>query len=333
MVNISYFSKDQQIWLEQNLNALQYRIQGIQPLKEHADHRKYYRIITQRDSIICMQSSALFNLKQFIHSSTLLKKSNIPVANILATSTELGMSLLTDLGPTALLSLAKTRNPDYIFYYQQSIDCLINWQQQTPSTYNYPTYDHHKAGHDAQLCLEWFCQNWAHTQLSKHQKQIWDDSLTYLLENWKQTPLTLCHRDYHSDNLLISNNKVSIIDHQDLAYGPLYYDIASLITDHYFSHSNKVKKLLLAYYLKKTVGVEQSDIHKQYHSIVYQRHLKNLGIFCRLHCRDNKSWYLKYLPRLIQTMEQSAIELPILAPLQKIISNIYLNRLSLQKAA
>ena len=46
-------------------------------------------------------------------------------------------------------------------------------------------------------------------------------------------PAVLCHRDYHSRNLLVTGSGLMVLDFQDVMSGPLFYDLASLLHDDY----------------------------------------------------------------------------------------------------
>lgn len=333
MSTTPFLNNHHQQWLAQQLSYRQQTIKHIVALQEHADYRKYYRIITQSDSIICMHAHAKFNIAPFLESSSTLSALGLPVAKVLAHCETQKLTLIEDCGNVSLLSLAKNRHPDYLFYYHRSIDALGTWQSATNSLENIACYDHHKALIDTQLCLTWFCQQWAGITLTQQQLKHWNDTLLFIKEHWQRMPQTVCHRDYHADNLLIYQNQVHIIDHQDLARGPIFYDIASLLGDHYFTHSQSIQNELLTYYLRQ-YHLEHSDLNRtQYYVVLFQRHLKNLGIFCRLHCRDNKSWYLQYLPRMLCTMDHCAEVIPAFKTITALLYQIYLDRLSLRSVA
>lgn len=333
MSTTPFLNTQQLQWLEQQCTQRQQTIQHIVALQEHADHRKYYRIITQSDSIICMHALTKFNATPFLESTHTLSHLGLPIAQVLSHSENLKLTLIEDFGKISLLSLAKLRHSDYLFYYYQSIDTLIDWQRKTQNLTAPTSYDQNKAITDTQLCITWFCHQWANINLNRQQQVLWEHTLTYINDLWQQIPQTICHRDYHADNLLVTNHRIGIIDHQDLAHGPIYYDIASLLNDHYITHTPELQDKLLSYYLQHSQGTAVSADLEQYHIVVYQRHLKNLGIFCRLHCRDNKSWYLKFLPRMLHVMDRCATQLPKLRPLTDLLYRTYLTRTSLHSTA
>ena len=97
---------------------------------------------------------------------------------------------------------------------------------------------------------------------------------------------------------MIKKKKLSIIDSQDAIIGNPLYDVASLIDDVRVKIPEKIQNSLFRYYLLKSkVNEKFFQFYKNDFDILsVQRNLKILGIFVRLHKRDNKSKYLKYLP-------------------------------------
>jgi N-acetylmuramate 1-kinase len=98
-------------------------------------------------------------------------------------------------------------------------------------------------------------------------------------------PQRLQHRDFHSRNVLLpADGGVALIDHQDLRRGPLYYDLASLLTDAYLDLPCHVRDLLQdqieAWASAAGLSPEQAAHHYRWTAL--QRVLKALGTFGRL---------------------------------------------------
>ena len=107
---------------------------------------------------------------------------------------------------------------------------------------------------------------------------------------------TFVHRDFHVSNLMFLNNKVGLIDSQDALIGNKAYDLASLIDDVRFKTSNKFKKKVYEYYLKKNNKIKVNKFKTDFVILSVLRNLKIIGIFMRLAVRDNKKSYLKLIP-------------------------------------
>ena len=115
------------------------------------------------------------------------------------------------------------------------------------------------------------------------------------------------HRDYHAQNLIkVSKNKIGIIDSQDALIGNPAYDLVSLIDDVRVKISNKLRKQIYSYYLKKTSKIYRVNSKKfmqDFNILSVQRSLKIIGIFSRLFVRDKKKQYLKFIPYAWQLLE------------------------------
>ena len=93
-------------------------------------------------------------------------------------------------------------------------------------------------------------------------------------------------------------NEIGIIDTQDAIIGNPLYDVASLIDDVRIKIPISLKNKIFHYYVKKSSIKPKnfSLLKNDFDILSVQRNLKILGIFCRLFKRDNKPYYLKYLP-------------------------------------
>jgi len=115
------------------------------------------------------------------------------------------------------------------------------------------------------------------------------------------------HRDYHSQNLIKFNKKIGIIDSQDALIGNPAYDLVSLIDDPRIKTSRKLKNKIYKYYLKKSPLINKHNLnkfHEDFNTLSIQRSLKIIGIFSRLHRRDKKKKYLKFIPYTWQLLEE-----------------------------
>ena len=114
------------------------------------------------------------------------------------------------------------------------------------------------------------------------------------------------HKDYHVQNLMKVEKKIGVIDSQDAMIGNPAYDLVSLIDDVRIKTSKKLKMQIYNYYLKKNKKIYTSKEQKfleDFNILSVQRSLKIIGIFSRLHKRDNKSKYLKYIPYTWKLLE------------------------------
>jgi aminoglycoside/choline kinase family phosphotransferase len=145
-----------------------------------------------------------------------------------------------------------------------------------------------------------------------------DDKLSTELDNafnsfctrLHQEPKVICHRDYHSRNLMIKLDKVIVIDFQDARMGPIQYDLVSLLKDSYVDISDSYANKMLKYYFEKTNFVKNTKESLEHFQLVYelqsiQRCFKACGSFASfMNTRQDKR-YLKYLPATLKRVARA----------------------------
>ena len=148
------------------------------------------------------------------------------------------------------------------------------------------------------------------------------------MKKLNKLPQVFVHRDYHIDNLFFLKNRTGYlkcgwIDYQDAVYGPSVYDLVSLTQDARIDVSKNIEEHLVNFFIEKNKISDKNFFYFCYNLIGIQRHLKVLGIFCRLSKRDNKNMYLSHLPRvkkmlLSNLMKKDFLEIKsIIGPLIK----------------
>ena len=171
------------------------------------------------------------------------------------------------------------------------------------------------------LFTEWFAE-----RLVKHplDAQSWRRSCALLVDSADMQPKCCVHRDYHCRNLLYNDGQLGIVDFQDALRGPLLYDIASLLRDCYYVFDESTVGRWLSRFVQITPalhGNEPLQIKRSFDWMALQRQLKAVGIFARLHLRDQKSSHLGYIPPLLQRIRQLAAQYPELQELDVQLEN------------
>ena len=107
----------------------------------------------------------------------------------------------------------------------------------------------------------------------------------------------LCHRDYHSRNLMLHRDSLYIIDFQDARMGPDTYDLVSLLRDSYVDIVDREVDELIAYFLALK-GRNQDDLEfrRRFDVMALQRNLKALGTFGYQTIARRNTVYIQYMP-------------------------------------
>ena len=111
--------------------------------------------------------------------------------------------------------------------------------------------------------------------------------LTALARELAAEPRVLCHRDYHSRNLMLHDGRLHMIDFQDARMGPDTYDLASLLRDSYVDFTEAQVDELLAYFLAlrgaraaaPSADAEAREFRRRFDTMALQRNIKALGTF------------------------------------------------------
>jgi aminoglycoside/choline kinase family phosphotransferase len=133
------------------------------------------------------------------------------------------------------------------------------------------------------------------------------------------------HRDYMPRNLMVSPPTPGVLDFQDAVRGPISYDLASLLRDAFISWDEELEIDWAVRYWQaaRKAGLELPDdfgeFWRQVEWMGLQRHLKVLGIFCRLKHRDGKPAYSTDLPRFFNYAHKVASRYNALRPLSRLL--------------
>jgi aminoglycoside/choline kinase family phosphotransferase len=125
-----------------------------------------------------------------------------------------------------------------------------------------------------------------------------------------------------------SDPRLGVLDFQDAVYGPITYDIASLMRDAFLSwDENFCLDVTIRYWQKARkaglpVGDDFGEFYRGVEWMGLQRHLKVAGIFARLTLRDGKPQYLADTPRFIGYIRSTCARYRELKPLLRLVEGV-----------
>ena len=178
-----------------------------------------------------------------------------------------------------------------------------------------PPYGRALLMREMELMPEWFLRRHLGLNISDAERGMLERLFEALSRSALSQPAAFVHRDYHSRNLLVTpDNNPGILDFQDAVWGPVTYDLVSLIKDCYIAWpAARVRDWALQYrerLLAKgfPLNLTETDFIHGFDLVGLQRHIKVLGIFARLYYRDAKSQYLNDLPRVLNYAREAAAQ-------------------------
>ncbi len=263
------------------------------------------------------------NVPAFIHVDGLLFDAGVTVPAIVARDVERGYLLISDLGTTTYLARLDSDNAG--FMYSDAIDALIAFQL-TSEPGVLPEFDRAFVLREMNLFPEWYVGKHLGVTMTPAQQTILDKVFETITANVLAQQQVFMHRDYHSRNLMwLEQGNPGVLDFQDAVYGPITYDLASLMRDAYIQWDEEfVLDWVVRYWQSaKKIGLPVNpDIdafYRDFEFMALQRHLKILGIFCRLNYRDSKPVYMGDLPTVLDYVRKTCNRYIELKPLVRLL--------------
>ena len=211
------------------------------------------------------------------------------------------------------------------------LDTLVRWQLAS-SAATLPPYDAALLRRELELFPEWFIGRHLGVTLADNEKLLLERSFKYLINSALNQPKVYVHRDFMPRNLMLVESEQAltpaIIDFQDAVYGPITYDVVSLFRDAFISWDEEQEIDWVVRYWEKAraaglpVRADFGDFWREYELMGLQRHLKVLGIFCRLKYRDGKDKYIEDLPRFMRYAKKTAGRYLPLKPLLNLLDKL-----------
>ncbi len=273
---------------------------ALEPASADASFRRYFRARSATATAIVMDAPPdKEDVAPFIEVTRRLLKVGVAAPQLFAHDLNAGFLLLEDFGNTPLGDVLQANTAEA--YYQQAIQTLLKLQSADPV--GLPDYNAELLQQEMALMPEWLLKTHLQFAESGLPLRMIDETFTALTRAVLEQPTVFVHRDYHSRNLMVTDQGLGVIDHQDAVSGPLTYDLVSLLRDCYISWPERRvtgwvsachQQLLAAGRLPLSCHLD--DFTRWFDLTGLQRHIKVLGIFCRLHHRDGKSHYLHDLP-------------------------------------
>lgn len=296
----------------------------VQAASSDASFRQYFRVWHQGDNkhyIVMDAPPDKEDCHPFVHVTERLRQHDVHAPEILACNLTQGFLLLEDLGEQPYLSVLDEQTADTL--YGAALDALIKMQRIEALL---PLYNSDLLTSEMQLFETWYLKRHLNIQLNADSRATLSAQFKLLVDNALEQPQVFVHRDYHSRNLMVTQqNSPGVIDYQDAVKGPITYDLVSLFKDCYIEWPRERVISWLEAYLQRlngTYSLSLPQLLRWFDLTGLQRHLKVLGIFARLNYRDGKAQYLADLPLTLKYVTDVCQRYDELKPLADLLDNL-----------
>jgi aminoglycoside/choline kinase family phosphotransferase len=311
-------------WLSRELHLAPVR---IEPASSDASFRRYFRAWSGASTYIVMDAPPdKEDVRPYLKVSELLEALGAHVPHVHEADTARGLLLLEDLGATPYLQQLE-RGGDSERLYADALAALANIQLRgTAACAQLPPYRRTELGREMALMPAWFLERHLAVKLSAAESELLAAAFEFLIAEALSQPRVFVHRDYHARNLMVVGERnPGIIDFQDALCGPVGYDLVSLLKDCYIAWPRPRVVAWVQGYRARLLGQggpaggSDAEFLRWFDLIGVQRHIKVLGIFCRLWYRDGKPGYLPDLPRTLDYVRETSASYAELAPLARFL--------------
>jgi len=303
----------------------------LAPASADASFRRYFRATLDDGTtrVIMDAPPAHEDCRPWLHVQQLFQAAGAHVPEVHAQDRARGFLLLSDLGVTTYLRAFDADNAAAL--YADATATLVKIQLASrPGVL--PDYDRVLLRRELDLFPQWYLERHHDIMLTEGERQALDSVFERILAVNLAEPRVFVHRDYHSRNLMhiapTTAGNPGVIDFQDAVYGPISYDMVSLLKDAYMEWDEDLALDWLVRYWQQArkaglpVAADFGEFFRDYEWMGVQRHLKVLGIFARLKHRDGKDGYLKDLPLVARYLRKACERYGELSPLRKLLDRV-----------
>jgi aminoglycoside/choline kinase family phosphotransferase len=306
----------------------------VVPLTGDASDRRYFRIIPPDGPSIVLALHAgpiEFASLPFASIGELFQRVPLPVPGILGHSDELGVLALQDLGDVTLQAHLGAASPaEHAALYRQAVAFIELLQRRGAELdeNRYPAYriafDADKLTWELEFFARHFVEGYRGVALSAAERAALSGEWTAIVTELAAETRVLCHRDYHSRNLMLREGSLYIIDFQDARMGPDTYDLVSLLRDSYVDIAERELDELIAYFLalkqRDNPAASDEEFRRRFDLMALQRNLKALGTFGYQTITRGNPVYIQYMPRTLRYARSNLEKYPRFARLRELLA-------------
>lgn len=310
----------------------------VLPLTGDASDRRYFRALLRGGESIVLALHAgpiEFTAMPFASVARLMSAVPLPIPRILHHSDPLGIIGLEDLGDVTLQAHLGAATPDeHDALYREAVSFIARLQQRGRELASeaYTPYrvafDTDKLSWELEFFYKYFLKAYRGVSPSVEVQVALSQEWSAIVEELAGESRVLCHRDYHSRNLMVHDGGLYIIDFQDARMGPDTYDLVSLLRDSYVDVSSQQVDSKIAYFLALKHGAaggtvdQTAEFRRRFDLMALQRNLKALGTFGYQTVTRGNPVYIQYIPRTLNYVRVNLSKYPRFGRLHDLLSGL-----------
>ena len=256
-------------WLSKTIGDSSF---NIKELRQEASDRKYYRIKAENISYVLTDNfDKTDQSANFLYASKILKNSSVNVPEVLAFSEDLRFVLLQDLGDESL-----DINDEY------KDEKVLEMALEQLSKIYFSDQDVLKSVTKESLLLQTnsfmdFCRE---KKCSNDEIKSLENLRNELVHNLLNQQFIPSHNDFERRNLMMFEEKLFVIDFQDLNMGPLGIDLASIMYEHSYEYPKAIIDNLLEKHLKDNgLNASSAELKDMIMHALAHRSMRIVGTF------------------------------------------------------
>ena len=292
-------------------SGLASRTPRVVPLTGDASDRRYFRVHLPDAPSIVLSLYAdpfQFDTLPFVNVARLLGQMPVPIPQVLGHADDIGVLALEDLGDVTLQAhLGAAPAAEHAALYRQAVALIATVQRrgaelQSAAFLPYGiAFDVDKLTWELDFFIKHFIEAYRGVDIPPPARAALRTRFAEIVLELASEPRVLCHRDYHSRNLMIHEGRLYIIDFQDARMGPDTYDLVSLLRDSYVDLPDHTVDDLIAYFLALKGETEaEATFRDRFNLMALQRNLKALGTFGYQTTARRNPVYIQYIPRTLR---------------------------------
>ena len=309
------------------------RVTTVLPLTGDASDRRYYRVLLDGEPSIVLALHAgpiVFDEMAFVQVADFMRRIPLPVPRLLHHSDALGVIGQEDLGDVTLQAHLGAAPPtEHTALYREAVRFVETLQRRGAEMADdrcpafQVAFDVPKLTWELEYFEKHFLGAYRGQALTKPVASALAEEWQAIAEELAAEPRVLCHRDYHSRNLMLHHGALHIIDFQDARMGPDTYDLASLLRDSYVDLRPDHVDDLIAFFLALRGGDrdDAAAFRRRFDLMALQRNLKALGTFGYMTTARDNSVYIQYIPRTLRYLRAN-LAAPRFGRLQELLAGL-----------